>query len=238
MSPQETFDFINSYLSRVSPLIRQHKGFIDKYIGDGIMALFPDSANDGVQSAIAMEQAMVLYNQDRQQQGDVPIAIGIGLHTGNLMLGTIGESERMETTVISDAVNLASRLEGLTKLYGVGILVSEATISELSEGGNYTYRFLDRVRVKGKKQPIAIYELYDEKLKKSNYLKTKTRKIFQQAVLAYSQGNFAFAQGIFQKILTFNPQDRAAMLYIKRCQRYQKYGVPDGWKGVTNLGFK
>ncbi len=238
MSPQETFDFINSYLSRVSPLIRQHNGFIDKYIGDGIMALFPDSANDGVQSAIAMEQAMLLYNQERQQQGDVPIAIGIGLHTGNLMLGTIGESERMETTVISDAVNLASRLEGLTKLYGVGILVSEATISELSEAENYTYRFLDRVRVKGKKQPIAIYELYDEKLKVSNQLKTKTRKIFQQAVLAYSQGNFALAQRAFQKILTFNPQDRAAMLYIKRCQRYQKYGVPEGWEGVTNLGFK
>ena len=238
MSPQETFDFINSYLNRVSPLIRQHNGFIDKYIGDGIMALFPDSANDAVQSAIAMEQAMVLYNQDRQQQGDVPIAIGIGLHTGNLMLGTIGESERMETTVISDAVNLASRLEGLTKLYGVGILVSEATISQLSDIQNYTYRFLDRVRVKGKKQPVAIYELYDHKLKVSNQLKTKTRKIFQQAVFAYSQGNFAIAQGIFQKILTINPQDRAAMLYIKRCQRYQKYGVPEGWEGVTNLGFK
>ncbi|MCP2727700.1 ATP-binding protein [Limnofasciculus baicalensis] len=238
MSPQETFDFINSYLSRVSPLIRQHNGFIDKYIGDGIMALFPDSANDGVESAIAMEHAMVRYNQARQQQGDVPIAIGIGLHTGNLMLGTIGESERMETTVISDAVNLASRLEGLTKLYGVGILVSEATISQLSDVQNYTYRFLDRVRVKGKKQPIAIYELYDEKLKKSNQLKTKTRKIFQQAVFAYSQGNFAIAEGIFQKILKLNPQDRAAILYIKRCQRYQKYGVPEGWEGVTNLGFK
>ncbi len=238
MSPQETFDFINSYLSRVSPLIRKNNGFIDKYIGDGIMALFPDSANHAVQAAIAMEQALVLYNQDRQQQGEIPIAIGIGLHTGNLMLGTIGESERMETTVISDAVNLAARLEGLTKLYGVGILVSEATISQLSDGENYTYRFLDRVRVKGKKQPIAIYELYDEKLKISNQIKTKTKKRFQEAVLAYSQGNFVVAQGIFQKILRINPQDRAAMLYLKRCQRYQKIGVPQEWEGVTNLGFK
>jgi two-component system sensor histidine kinase ChiS len=92
MSPQENFNFLNSYLSQVSPVIRQHKGFIDKYIGDAIMALFPESANDAVQAAIAMQKQVALYNEQRQQQGDVPIAIGIGLHTGNLMLGTIGES--------------------------------------------------------------------------------------------------------------------------------------------------
>jgi two-component system sensor histidine kinase ChiS len=238
MSPQETFNFINSYLSRVSPLIRQHNGFIDKYIGDAIMALFPESPDDAVQAAIAMQKEVALYNQYRQEQGFVPIATGIGLHTGNLMLGTIGESERMETTVIADAVNLASRLEGLTKLYGVGILISEHTLSQLGNLQNYTYRFLDRVRVQGKNQSVAIYEVYDEDLDFSNQLKTQTRTTFEQAVTTYSLQNFTEAQQMFQKILEINTQDRAAMLYVKRCQHYQHYEVSEGWDGVTDLDYK
>ncbi|MBD0300909.1 MAG: adenylate/guanylate cyclase domain-containing protein [Tolypothrix sp. T3-bin4] len=238
MSPQETFNFINSYLSRVSPLIRQHKGFIDKYIGDAIMALFPESPDDAIQAAIAMQKEVALYNQYRQEQGFVPIAIGIGLHTGNLMLGTIGESERMETTVIADAVNLASRLEGLTKLYGVGILISEHTLSQLGKLQKYTYRFIDRVRVQGKNQSVAIYEVYDEELDFSNQLKTQTRTNFEQAVTTYSRQNFTESQQIFQKILEINPQDQAAMLYVKRCQHYQHYEVSEGWDGVTDLDFK
>jgi two-component system sensor histidine kinase ChiS len=237
MSPQETFNFINSYLSRVSPLIRQHKGFIDKYIGDAIMALFPESPDDAVQAASAMQKEVALYNQYRQEQGFVPIAIGIGLHTGNLMLGTIGESERMETTVIADAVNLASRLEGLTKLYGVGILISEHTLSQLGNLQDYNYRFLDRVRVQGKNQSVALYEVYDEELE-SNHFKTQTRTIFEQAVSTYSLQKFTEAQQMFQKILEINPQDRAAMLYVKRCQHYQHYEVSERWDGVTDLDFK
>jgi two-component system sensor histidine kinase ChiS len=119
MSPKENFDFLNAYLSRVSPVIRNHNGFIDKYIGDAVMALFPQTADDAVQAAIEMQKQVSLYNSYRQENGYDPIAIGIGLHSGTLMLGTVGESQRMESTVIADAVNLASRLEGLTKVYGV-----------------------------------------------------------------------------------------------------------------------
>ena len=131
MSPQQNFDFINSYLSRVGPVIRQYNGFIDKYIGDGIMALFPNRAEDAVQAAIEMQHQVKIYNIHRQNSGYQPISLGIGLHTGTLMLGTIGEAERMESTVISDAVNLASRVEGLTKLYGVGIVASVQTLCRL-----------------------------------------------------------------------------------------------------------
>ncbi|MCZ0900792.1 adenylate/guanylate cyclase domain-containing response regulator, partial [Microcoleus sp. HI-ES] len=109
MSPRENFEFLNSYLSRVGPVIREYNGFIDKYIGDGIMALFPNRAEDAVQAAIEMQHQVKIYNRHRQNSGYQPISIGIGLHTGTLMLGTIGEAERMESTVISDAVNLASR---------------------------------------------------------------------------------------------------------------------------------
>ncbi|MBW4680245.1 MAG: response regulator [Microcoleus vaginatus WJT46-NPBG5] len=238
MTPKENFNFLNSYLSQVGPIIRQHQGFIDKYIGDAIMALFPESAKDALLAALAMQKEVSLYNQHRQQQGEVPISIGIGLHTGNLMLGTIGESQRMETTAISDAVNLASRLEGLTKLYGAGILISLHTLIRVEDIETYSFRFLDRVRVKGKSKPVAVYEVYDENLGLTNQLKTQTKPMFEPAVMAYNRQDFAGGQPMFEKILAINPEDRAALLYMKRCQHYQQYGVPAGWEGVTDLDIK
>lgn len=238
MNPQENFNFINSYLSRVSPVIRAHNGFIDKYIGDAIMALFPESVNDAVSGAIAMQKQVLLYNQHRQKLGYLPITIGIGLHTGSLMLGTIGEQERMESTVIADAVNLASRLEGLTKLYGSGILISRQTLCYLDEPQNYSYRFVDRVRVKGKQKPVAVFEIYDGDEELFLQLKTQTKSRFEQAVFLYFQQKFAQAQQIFQEILEINSQDKTAMLYVKRCEKYQKYGVPEEWEGVEVLSKK
>lgn len=238
MSPQETFQFINAYLSRVSPVIRQHRGFIDKYIGDGIMALFPQSANQAVQAALGMQKEVEIFNTSRQQQGLFPISIGIGLHTGNLMLGTIGESERMNTTVIADAVNLSARLEGLTKLYGAGILISVHTLVRLEDFQNYSFRFVDRVRVKGKNEAVAIYELYDKAASLSHQLKTQSKSIFEAAIMAYNRQDFAGAQPVFEEILAANPDDKAAMLYVKRCQQYRQLGVPHGWDGVTDLDLK
>ncbi|MDF0556352.1 ATP-binding protein, partial [Kamptonema sp. UHCC 0994] len=226
MTPQETFNFINSYLSRVSPVIREHKGFIDKYIGDAIMALFPQSADEAVKAAISMQQKVVTFNEERQQQGQVPIAIGIGLHTGKLMLGTIGESERMETTVIADAVNLASRLEGLTKVYGAGILISHNTLCCLDYTQEQCFRFLDRVMVKGKKLAVAVFEVYDGDAPEQKRLKHQTQARFEVAVFLYYQQQFQEAKHIFQEVLQINPRDKATMVYIKRCEKYQQYGVP------------
>ncbi|NES22281.1 MAG: response regulator [Symploca sp. SIO3E6] len=224
MSPQENFNFINSYLSQVSPVIRAHNGFIDKYIGDAIMALFPKSADDAVQGAITMQEQVALYNQYRQSSGYVPIAIGIGLHTGSLMLGTIGEQERMESTVISDAVNLASRLEGLTKLYGARIIISEATLSELNNLPQYSYRFLDKVKVKGKKIAVAIFEICNGDPEKLQELKMNTKTRFEEAVFLYHHQEFAAAKKLFKEVLRNNPQDQAAILHLKSCKKRQKYG--------------
>ena len=157
MTPQENFDFVNAFLRRVGPVIRDHGGIVDKYIGDAVMALFPGTGTDAARAAIAMQQRVAEYNVQRRAQGYVPIAIGVGLHTGRLILGTVGESERMNSTVISDAVNLASRLEGATKHYGVRIIVSEGTRAQLDPSANFGLRFLDRLQVKGKSEPIAIY---------------------------------------------------------------------------------
>src|SRR5919199_4224469 len=231
MSPKENFNFINSYLSRVGPVIRNHNGFIDKYIGDAIMALFSESAQNALKAAIAMQQQVSLYNTHRHTIGYPSIAIGVGLHTGSLMLGTVGEKERMDTTVIADAVNLASRLEGLTKLYGAGIVISEQTLSRLDEQQAFSCRFLGRVRVKGKKAPVAVFEVYDGDPQPLIELKMQTRADFEQGVYLYHQEQFAQAQAIFQQVLQTNEQDKAARLYIKRCEQLQTYGSSNEWDG-------
>jgi adenylate cyclase len=217
MSPQENFEFINSYLSRVGPVIRQYNGFIDKYIGDGIMALFPNSAEDAVQAAIEMQQQVKIYNKHRHNSGYKPISIGIGLHTGSLMLGTIGEAERMESTVISDAVNLASRVEGLTKLYGVGIVASVQTLCRIDDPQHYQCRFLDRVQVKGKQTPVAVFEIYDGDSDMMIQLKTQTQTDFEQGIFFHYQQQFVQAKQMFLRVLQVNKQDKAAIFYVERC---------------------
>jgi two-component system sensor histidine kinase ChiS len=235
MSPEENFTFLNDYLSRVSPVIRANNGFIDKYIGDAIMALFPESANDAVAAAIAMQKQVNIYNEERQQVGQLPISIGVGLHRGSLMLGTICSQDRMESTVIADAVNLASRLEGLTKLYGAGILISHTTLCSLDYTEEQKFRFLDRVMVKGKKAAVAIFEVFDGDAEEQNRLKSLTQARFEVAVFLYYQQQFDQAKMIFQEVLAVNPQDKATILYLKRCEKYQQYGVPEGWEGIEEL---
>lgn len=229
MSPKENFDFINSYLKRVGPIIRNHHGFIDKYIGDAVMALFPESPQAAVRAAIAMQKQVYLYNNENPHQGQ--IAIGVGLHTGTLMLGTIGEEERMESTVISDAVNLASRLEGLTKLYGAGILISEETLLSLKDIWEFNSRFLGRVKVKGKNTAVGVYEVYDGDSDILRELKTKTMPDFERGIQLYYQEDFSKAHDIFHAILQVNSEDKAAQLYRKRCQEIETYRISQKWHG-------
>jgi predicted ATPase/class 3 adenylate cyclase/tRNA A-37 threonylcarbamoyl transferase component Bud32 len=131
MSPAENFQFVNEYLRHMEPQITHQHGFIDKYIGDAIMALFPHTAEDAIRAALEMLRSLEQFNEARIERGEIPIRIGIGLHTGLLMLGIVGGPNRMDGTVISDAVNLASRVESLTKHYGASLLITEATRQRL-----------------------------------------------------------------------------------------------------------
>jgi PAS domain S-box-containing protein len=221
MSPKENFNFINAYLKRVGPVIRQHQGFIDKYIGDAVMALFPHTPDDALQAAIEMQQEVARYNRDRQNAGYPPVTIGIGVHTGSLMLGTIGEKQRMESTVISDTVNLASRLEDLTKVYGAAILVSGHTLFDLDDSNQYEYRFMGQVQVKGKKDLVPIFEVFETDPIDSRTLKQQTKQKFEEAIILYHQKKISLASQIFTEISQMNPQDQAAHLYIQRCQWLQ-----------------
>lgn len=238
MSPVDNFNFLNSYLRRVSPIIRNNNGFIDKYIGDAIMALFPENVEDALVAAIEMIKTVDNYNIHRLSEGYKPISIGTGLHTGSLMLGTIGENERMEGTVISDAVNLTARLEGLTKIYGVSVIVSEQLISRISNPQKYQFRFLDTVKVKGKNNSVSIFEVFDTDKPEMIDLKMQTLHDFNNAVKLYKSKNINESKILFQKILEINKEDSVSDIYIKRCDNLLKYGIPEDWTGIFLLNGK
>jgi two-component system sensor histidine kinase ChiS len=238
MTPKENFDFINAYLSRMAPIIAQHQGFIDKYIGDAIMALFPTSADEAVSTSIAMLKKLAAYNKKRQKSGLEPIAIGIGLNTGLLMLGTIGDENRMDGTVISDAVNLASRIEGLTKMYGAALLISEETYAHLNDVSQYAIRTIDRVTVKGKSEPVTVYEVFDGDAPSLLELKMQTRDDFESGLIHYREKEFVEAITCFEQVLQININDQAAKIYINRCKHWKKVGIPSNWMGVEILDSK
>ena len=218
MTPQENFDFINSYLQQMEPIIDKYHGFIDKYIGDSIMALFPTNADDAVQTAIAMLKQLVTYNQGRQRAGYGAITIGIGLHTGPLMLGTVGGKNRMDSTVISDAVNLSSRVEGLTKTYGTPILITSLLLRQLTDVSQYKIRVIDNVTVKGKTKAVTVYEVFDADSSASQALKLETLADFEQGVKCFHNEQFGQARDFFEKVCQINENDKAAQIYLNNCQ--------------------
>jgi class 3 adenylate cyclase/DNA-binding NarL/FixJ family response regulator len=215
LTSQDTFRFINGYLSNMVPVIQKHGGFIDKYIGDAIMALF-EEADEAVQTAIEMLSCLSSYNEGRKRAGYIPIAIGIGINTGQLMLGTVGENHRMQTTVIGDMVNLAARVEDLTKIYETPILITEHTWRQLKNPGGYAIRMIDTVRVRGKTEPATIFEvldtieatLFDKKVAKAS--------IFEQALMLYRLDEFKEAEAQFEQCLAQCPEDKATQIYLQR----------------------
>lgn len=226
MSPKENFEFLNAYLEQIGPIIRSQNGFIDKYIGDAIMALFPNGPQDAVQAAILMQQYLAAYNKKRAQEGFPQIRIGIGIHTGSTILGTIGEEERMESTVISDAVNLASRLEGLTKYYGVSLLLSQSTFEMLPPEPSYHHRKLDNVQVKGKKNSITVLEIYEGEPDEQFRLKKESSALFESGLQLFEERKFEEARRLFLQVLAVFPDDTPSRMYAERCERYSVSGLP------------
>jgi hemerythrin len=228
MTPRQNFSFINSYLERMEPVISRYNGVIDKYIGDAIMALFPTSANDALDCSIAMLNRLTEYNEERKRADYRPIGIGIGLNTGIMMLGTIGGKERMDSTVISDAVNLSSRIETMTKSYGVSLLISEHTYYSLDDASKYKIRFADRVRVKGKEQPQSVYEVFDGDPPEQRAAKQNTIRIFERAIAYYYFKEVTGALELFRQCINECPEDMLAQVYVERCERFLNTGIHEG----------
>jgi hemerythrin len=235
MSPKQTFAFINSYLGEMEPVISRHHGIVDKYMGDAIMAIFPSSADDGLQCAIAMLAQLDLYNAGRKRAGYPPIRIGTGLNTGIVMLGTVGGTQRMEGTVLSDAVNLASRLEGSTKVYKTPLLISESTLSALRDASKYRIRFLDRFRVKGKSQAQSVYEVFEGDPEQIRARKESTRTRFEEAVAYYHLRAAAKAIPLLEACVRDVPEDYPAQLYLERCRDFLKTGRHEGTGEISDV---
>jgi len=185
-----------------------------------------------------MQTAVYEYNQHRQKKDRTPIKIGIGLHYGNLMLGIIGDEKRLDGTIVADAVNLASRIEGLTKFYGAGILMSSDVFAHLSDPNKYAIRMLDLVRVKGRRDTVSVIEIFDADLIELQQGKFKTRSNFEKAVNLYRERKFSDAAIIFNECLTITPVDTAAAIYLERANYYNNYGVPPDWEGVAEMDNK
>lgn len=218
MSPDESFRFLNSYLARVGPVIRGNHGYIDKYIGDGIMALFPEAPGDAFICGTTMLKSVQDYNADRVKSGYRPIQIGIGVHSGDLVLGTIGDDERIDGTVIADAVNISSRLEGLNKTYGSCFILTETILQALSTADKESCRWLGLATMKGRRQPVSIYEALVEAATEGFLEKVKTKLQFEKAVGEFAAGRLWDARNLFQELAKSSPADGAADYYANRCE--------------------
>ncbi|MCB0851656.1 MAG: hypothetical protein KDD63_05520, partial [Bacteroidetes bacterium] len=244
LTPQQNFIFLNNYLGRVGPIIKTNRGFVNQYYGDGIMALLMGAENginspkDSVLAALEMHKELFLYNQERQEKDRSPIRIGIGIHTGPLMLGVIGDEKRMDVGVVSDTVNTAARMEGLTKFYGSSTIVSGATFDGMADTDGLHYRFLGQVLVKGKKEPIKIYDFFDGDLEEVALKKENSLLLFQEGLSAYFAQDFKGAVKAFSDVLHIFPGDQATLFYLEKAKMYLKAGVGENWTGVEIIGSK
>ena len=235
LTHEGTFRLINEYYGLVSPMIRARGGVVDKYLGDGVMALFPEDPDEAVEAAVEIHRRLLQDNQERKAQGKVEIRLGAGIHTGDCVVGIIGEAERTQGTVVSDNVNLAARIEGLTRQYSAPIVISESTLEALKDKSQYHYRFLDRVQVKGRSQRVSVFEVFDGSSPEDVQNKLKTREDFERGIELYNKRQFTEASVEFNRVLSVNPKDKAARIYLERSARHMVHAPPEDWDGVETL---
>lgn len=221
MTPEEIFDFLNKFLQELCPIIRKHGGFIDKYIGDAIMALFPDSVEDAIDGAIEMERALEFLDGKYKDSGMAGISMGVGIHTGKLMLGIIGEEKRVDSTVISDVVNVASRVEGLNKRYGSRIIITDSVVKKIKIG-NYNLRSLGMSKVRGKIEQIHTYEVFDADNHNLVLFKSSTREEFEKGVSLIEEKEYSEAEKLFTKLEEKENNDLAVKHFLGEIRQLKK----------------
>ncbi|MDX2286003.1 MAG: tetratricopeptide repeat protein [Bacteroidia bacterium] len=232
MTPQENFAFVNAFARRMGPVIQQNQGFVNQYLGDGIMAIFQQQPQDALQAAIGMQLALRSYNEERNATGRMPIRVGIGLHTGPLVMGIIGDDQRSDAAVIADTVNTASRLEGLTKYYGAGILLSEVSFAALDHDLKAQCRYLGLVQVKGKQEPLGIYECLAGDSPELAARKQALGSAFGSSLEQFLKGDMAEAVRGFRALAAEAPEDQAVQRFLRQAAHYLDTGLPQHWVGV------
>ena len=241
MTPEALVKFLNEYLTKMTDIVFKYDGLLDKYMGDAIMAIWgapldqPDHAPRACFTALDMVDELKVLQGKWAAEGMPRLNIGIGVNAGPMVVGNMGSDRRFDYTVMGDSVNLGSRLEGLNKVYGTNIVVSEMTYERVRE--EILGRELDAVRVKGKDQPVKIYELIVRRSQASSEQKVRVEE-FQAALADYRNRQWPGALQAFRAILEKQPQDGAAKLYVERCQVLEKNPPPDNWDGVYTLTTK
>lgn len=229
--------FLNRYFNVMVSIIKRHGGTIDKFIGDAILAMFgaPTSYEDNTPRAVRAAREMIDALPGIELNGLVlppsGLQIGIGIHEGDAIIGNIGSQEKTEYTVIGDTVNLASRLEGLTKYYQEPVLVSEPVMDHLN--GEFKMREIDSVRVKGKEDGTKLYGF----LSSDHAADEEFLDCYAKGLAMYRMGNWSTALGYLERALSRQSGDRCAGLLLERCRRYQE-NPPDCWDGTESMDFK
>lgn len=236
LGARETVSMLNEYFSEMVDVIFRHSGILDKYIGDAIMALFgspfrsPLDADNAVRVASDMIVTLRALNTARAAAGLHPISIGVGVNTGDAVVGSIGSPKRMEYTAIGDSVNLASRLESACKTYGVGALISEFTVADLTQP--HRLREIDLMRVKGKLQPVSVFQALDHHTPETFPNLDDVLGHFAAGLTAYRQREFPNAQKHFDTALAAHPNDTPSRLYRERCVHFAEHPPGEEWDGV------
>ena len=243
LDPEELVKLLNLYLTATSDVILKEKGTIDKYQGDAIIAFFgapikiPDHAVRACLSAVNIKRVEAELNKTLAEQklSPVPLQTRIGINTGYMVAGNMGTENKMNYTIMGNAVNLAARLEGVNKFYNTWILASKATVDET--GDRFLTRRIDRVRVVGIREPVELYEIIDTTESASETEKEKVKR-FNDALTLYEKREWKNAAGAFRFVLDNSPDDDPSHVYLKRCEDFIKNPPADNWDGVFNLDSK
>ena len=235
MTPEENFAFVCAFNERMGPIIRRHKGFINQYQGDAIMAIFPDTATGALSAAIEMQQTVREYNIKRKENNLPEIRMGIGMHTGPLIMGITGDNDRLDATTISDTVNTASRLESLTKYYKAGIILSDVTLNQVMQKEKFFTRSLGPVQLKGKLSAVNIYECINSYPEAEINKKLSTLALFNEGLNHFLQRSFEPALNAFEKVCGQDAGDLTAQLFLNTTAKYLEEGIPQNWVGAKEL---
>ncbi|MBO0322338.1 tetratricopeptide repeat protein [Muricauda sp. CAU 1633] len=234
MTPSQNFKFVNAYVGRMGPIIKENEGFVNQYMGDGIMALFPKNPENALDAAIEMQRTLTLYNKRRvEEKGYKPLSVGVGLHTGPLIMGIIGDSKRNDPAVIADTVNSSARVEGMTKHFGANIIISGASLELMEDPSGFNFRYLGKVRVKGKQKALEIYECIDGDSIESISLKLETKTHYEQGIELFFDSQFNEASTAFEWVLYKNPGDSVAHYFHDMARKYAVLGPPEDWASGT-----
>ena len=238
LSPEENFLFVNAFNERMGPIIRKHGGFINQYLGDGFMAIFTGNSQQAIRASVHMQNELQLYNEERKAKDRLPIRLGIGMQTGPLIMGITGDNERMDAATISDTVNTASRIESLSKHYGASILLTEESMDRLIDPLEFDFRYLGLVQVKGKIQPLRIYECIngDEKVLYDHKIRTLDK--FKEGMELYFDQQFAMAAVTFQDIFKSHSGDMPARHLLNRAAQFITAKVEQEWEGIEEVMVK